>query len=841
MTATLEERALKGQHGGAPARRAVVRWAWRLFRREWRRQTLVLLLLIVAVAATIVGLGAATNAALLKDDPTFGAANTIVSVPGDDPDIAGDVAALREQFGVIETISHKTVPLPGSVAGLDVRAQDPNGPYGHVMLRLDDGRYPNKADEVALTADAAKALELNVGDEWTGNGWRLRVVGLVENPLDLLDEFALVPPGHPISPDSYAIFLNGSGHGLDSLQLPSHAGVSISLRSTASQTDVAAVVLALSTFGLLFVGLMTVAGFAVMAHRRQRALGMLASLGATDRHLRLVVVANGAVVGVAAAVIGAVVGVAGWFAVAPAVQSVTKHRVDRLALPWWAVVTAMLLTVATAVAAAWWPARAVARTSPIAALSERPERPRPAHRFAVLGGALLSGGIALLAFANQHRAGFIIGGTVASAIGLLFFAPLGIRLLAAVAQRSTIAVRLALRDLVRYQSRSGAALGAITLAIGIAAAITIGAAANEEPAARANLPSNELVMHVSRGGPGIPVPPLTQAQLAAATTAVSRVAGSLHASALELDEAYNPKNATVPIGSIAESGGQSNGYMTPTLAKVTGHGHGENFSRMTTLYVATPQVLTHYGIATGQLRSDADVISSRTDLGGLQLFDPVTPGKDATPDQRTQRPNEVSTPVIQVMNKLPHHGSAPNALLTPHAMQAHGLATLPAGWLLETSEPLTSAQIDLATKAAAGAGLFVETRQPQKSVAALRNGATAAGMVLALGVLAMTVGLIRSETSRDVRTLTATGASSGTRRALTGVTAGALAFLGAVVGTGGAYGALLAWYHSDLTPLGRVPVVDLVLILVGLPVLAAAGGWLLAGREPAGIARQPLA
>ncbi len=30
------------------------------------------------------------------------------------------------------------------------------------------------------------------------------------------------------------------------------------------------------------------------------------------------------------------------------------------------------------------------------------------------------------------------------------------------------------------------------------------------------------------------------------------------------------------------------------------------------------------------------------------------------------------------------------------------------------------------------------------------------------------------------------------------------------------------------------------MILVGLPVLAAAGGWLLAGREPRGIARQPL-
>jgi len=51
----------------------------------------------------------------------------------------------------------------------------------------------------------------------------------------------------------------------------------------------------------------------------------------------------------------------------------------------------------------------------------------------------------------------------------------------------------------------------------------------------------------------------------------------------------------------------------------------------------------------------------------------------------------------------------------------------------------------------------------------------------------MTVGLIRSETAGDLRTLTATGASSATRRTLTGATAGALAVLGAVIGTTGAY------------------------------------------------------
>jgi putative ABC transport system permease protein len=104
----------------------------------------------------------------------------------------------------------------------------------------------------------------------------------------------------------------------------------------------------------------------------------------------------------------------------------------------------------------------------------------------------------------------------------------------------------------------------------------------------------------------------------------------------------------------------------------------------------------------------------------------------------------------------------------------------------------------------------------------------------------MTVGLIRSETANDLRTLTATGAGSTARRALAGATAGALALLGALLGTTGAYAALLAWHRSNLHPLTNVPVVNLILIVVALPLIAAGGGWLLAGREPGAIARQPL-
>jgi putative ABC transport system permease protein len=101
----------------------------------------------------------------------------------------------------------------------------------------------------------------------------------------------------------------------------------------------------------------------------------------------------------------------------------------------------------------------------------------------------------------------------------------------------------------------------------------------------------------------------------------------------------------------------------------------------------------------------------------------------------------------------------------------------------------------------------------------------------------MTVGLIRSESARDLRTLTATGATSRIRRTLTAATAGALALLGALLGVAGAYLALVATYHDDLGYLSRIPVLSLVLMVVGVPLIATAAGWLLAGREPPAIAR----
>jgi putative ABC transport system permease protein len=415
-----------------------------------------------------------------------------------------------------------------------------------VTVRLDSGHLPNGGAQVAVTKDVSELLGLHLGSTWSAGGQTLRVVGVVENPLDLLDQFALVSPGQIKSPDHVSVLLNSSQGSLQTLHLPSRSGLTVMLRGATDKTSAEALVLVLGTLGLLFVGLMAVAGFTVMAHRRLRSLGMLGALGATDRNIRLLMLANGAAVGITAAVIGTIVGLVGWLAFVPTLESVAGHRMDRSALPWWAIGIAMVLTLITAVGAAWWPARAVSRVRVVAALSGRPPRPQPAHRFAALGAALLAIGLVLLAFTDQRRAAFIIFGTLASAVGLLLLSPIAIRLLAAGGSHATISIRLALRDLSRYQPRSGAALGAVTLAIGIAATIAMSAAAAQNPSGPGNLPKNQMVLYFTAGGVGDPLPLLAADQVQTLDKAVNQLAASIHANlVLPLDQAHDPRSALV--------------------------------------------------------------------------------------------------------------------------------------------------------------------------------------------------------------------------------------------------------------------------------------------------------
>jgi putative ABC transport system permease protein len=828
------------ESGGLPARRAVTRWAWRLFRREWRQQLLVLALLMVALAVTTVGMGLAATSSASSLAARFGTANRLITLSASDATLAADIAAAKQTFGTVEVIEHQKVAVPGSANPVDLRAQDPNGVYSHPMLRLDVGRYPTGPDEVAVTAGVATIFNLHIGDTWQVGARPRAVVGLVENPLDLLEKFALVAPGQANPADHVTILIQASTQKFDAA--PPINGADIEIRPTGENSAAALQVLILATIGLLFIGLVAVAGFTVMAGRRLRALGMLGAIGATDRHVRFVLLANGAVVGGIAAVTGTAVGLAGWLAFAPRLESILEHRIDRFDLPWWAIGVAILLAVVTAVAAAWWPGRSAARIPVVAALSARPSTPRPAHRFAALGGLLLAAGVGLLALSHQKRALLIVTGIVSTTLGMLFFAPVGIAGIASAGRRSPIATRIALRDLARYRARSGAALAAVSLAVGIAAAVVIYSAASQAAGvglvSGGNLPTNQLIVWLApEGGLGGPVPELTSAQLQNVQIRVNTIASSLHGQfTLALTGALDP---TAPV-----EGGAGNGIGGRSIVEL-GKGHqtvvgGKNVTEFRDdesipLFVATPEVLAHYGIKPSDVDPTADILTSRT---GLSIVPPRTSlaGYQLIGAFGGQEGAQLEVQTV----KLPTYTSDPTTLITTHALQTLGLTSVPVGWLIQTPQPLTAAQIDQARQLAVAAGVSIESRPTKASLSRLRTDATAAGVLVALGVLAMTVGLIRSETARDLRTLAATGASSTTRRSITGATAGALALLGALLGTAGAYLALVAWYRRDLHVLSDVPVIDLMVIVVGLPLGAAAAGWLLAGREPPAIARQPL-
>jgi putative ABC transport system permease protein len=841
MTTLAHRTELEGRRsGGLAARRALLRWAGRMLRREWRQQLLVLTLLTVSVAAAI-GSITITHNAVPADDGEFGSADYLLNFDGSDPQkLAAGLESARRSFGTIDVIGHRPVRIPGAVERIDYRTQDPDGAYGSDLLALRRGSYPAGGGQVAITDGVAESLQLDVGSTLSLDGHRRTVVGIVENPRKLSDEFALVSVS-PASPDRVSVLIDATPTSLDSFYRSLDEGDrsrSPFAGSIERGSDVSGAAETLATFSvatvfLLLASLVAAAGFAVVAQRRLRQLGMLAAVGATQKHIRLVLVWNGAVVGTIAAAIGTIAGLLLWFVFAPTLESALDHRIDRLSLPWGLIALAVFLAILGATAAAWWPGRAVARVPVVLALSARAPRPRPARHSAIAAAALIAIGIGCLALSNRDKPVLIVAGLVATILGTLLLGPLAIRIFSGIAGHVPIAPRLALRDLARYQARSGAALAAITLALGIAAAVVVTAAAEETREAKrmaAELPNlSDRQIRVYAGATRDPelitLPIQTPAERARSAAQVRQLAEGLgRAAVIPLWKAVKPDEPPI----VTFEGDRA--LIAVGLSRQTGP---QRYTRGSGVYVATSALLRYLGVDSVEPSSDflADRTVPTEDLVVLDMR-----ARKQLPVTNVQRIES-----RQVLGSAAGDtGRAPDSFVTPHGLRRYGWKQVPAGWLVAASRPLTSEQIAAARDLAAEAGLEVETQRTRRSLATPMAIATGAGAILALAILAMTVGLIRSESAGDLRTLTATGATGRIRRTLTAATAGALALLGALLGVTGAYVILAATYHDDLGYLRDAPVLYLVVLVVGVPLTAAAAGWLLAWREPPAIARPVL-
>src|SRR5262249_4971284 len=252
---------------------------------DWRQQLLVVALLAVSVGVAVAGISAAYNAPR-PGTAKFGLARELLRLDGSNaPALRAAIADARRQLGPGEVIGRRFARVPGSTQRVEYRAQDPHGRYGRPMLALRDGRYPMGAGEAAVTDGVAGTLRLRIGDTLALDGHPRKVVGIVENPTDLGDEFALVAPSASDPPQSVTLLVGASAASF------AHTHVSAAREIHGGDNQTTTAIWAFVAIAVLFllVVLVVAAGFAVVAQRRMRQLGMLAAIGATEKHRRRVV------------------------------------------------------------------------------------------------------------------------------------------------------------------------------------------------------------------------------------------------------------------------------------------------------------------------------------------------------------------------------------------------------------------------------------------------------------------------------------------------------------------------------------------------------------------------
>ena len=285
----------------------------------------------------------------------------------------------------------------------------------------------------------------------------------------------------------------------------------------------------------------------------------------------------------------------------PELESAVDHRIDRLGLPWGLIVGRRSVLVGGHRGRAWWPGRAVARL-PRRARSrrDRPGRGRPATR------------------PSRRRPGRRCRGwprcstlstTMPTRRSSAAPSPSSPGSCSSARWRSAPRHRRPgdsrsprdwpLRDLARYQARSGAALAAITLGLGIAVATMAIAGANVRPADAGNLSDREVIVRV--GSPHTELPVHTAAEIAGMRTAVRRLAAGLdHAEVVSLEAAVG----TGPVETQAGRAVRPPALLARQVGPHTWRDVGGD------LFVATPGVLRHLGVDAASVSPATEVLTA---------------------------------------------------------------------------------------------------------------------------------------------------------------------------------------------------------------------------------------
>lgn len=239
---------------------------------------------------------------------------------------------------------------------------------------------------------------------------------------------------------------------------------------------VAALIAAMS---LLQVVLLAGPAFAVGARKQRRTLALLAATGATPKHVRRFVLAQGVVLGAAAAVGGALLGMG-----AGSVIAGQLSHLGVVAGPFdyslRTVVVVAGVGFLSAVLAALMPALSAGRQDVLAGLTGR--RGVTGGSVRTLAAGMLLFAIGILACVRAAGTGAsttpAVGGAVLTVLGAALLAPSVLSLTARLAHLLPLSPRFALRDAARARGRTASAIAAVTATVAAVTALAIGGASD---------------------------------------------------------------------------------------------------------------------------------------------------------------------------------------------------------------------------------------------------------------------------------------------------------------------------------------------------------------------------
>ncbi len=375
-------------------------------------------------------------------------------------------------------------------------ATDWASPLTAGTYRLLSGRLPSDAGEVAVNRALADRLP-GTGGTLSSRGRTQQVVGVVEdafarsNPMAFVSLSAL---GRQSLPTGFLVTAEGGIDWADTLRLNA-AGMSVLSKELIAnppsrseleardlgwaqdgQEAMLAVIALVVVMALIEVVLLAGPSFAVSARRMQRSLALMAVSGATPRQARRAVMATAWVLGIAAAVMGLLVGLGVAWMVTVLGQPHYSQWFQSLDIP----VSHLLLIagfgVLSALLAAVVPAWLASRQDPVSVLAGRRADGPVRLRSPLLGTVLVTLGIGLAVMGARQRADgeFLIAlSAVVTVLGAVLLIPLLLTWLGRLGRRLPLSLRYSLRDATRHRSRTVPAVAAVAATVAGAVALSV--------------------------------------------------------------------------------------------------------------------------------------------------------------------------------------------------------------------------------------------------------------------------------------------------------------------------------------------------------------------------------